>query len=94
MKVVGVAGRAVAYLDLAGGLGLPAEERDIDLFDAYTADEAFLTSTSLCVCPISKVNGATMGQGAIPGPVTQQLISAFSDVAGMDYVSQYLSHLA
>ena len=81
-------------LELAVGLGLPAEERDLDLFDAYTADEAFLTSTSLCVCPISPFNGATIGQGAIPGPVTQQLISAFSDVAGMDYVSQYLSHLA
>lgn len=81
-------------LDLAGGLGLPAEERDLDLFDAYTADEAFLTSTSLCICPISTFNGATIGQGAVPGPVTQQLISAFSDVAGMDYVDQYLSHLA
>ncbi len=81
-------------LELAVGLGLPAEERDLDLFDAYTADEAFLTSTSLCVCPISTFNGATIGQGAIPGPVTQQLISAFSDVAGMDFVSQYLSHLA
>ena len=80
-------------LELAGGLGLPAEERDLDLFDAYTADEAFLTSTSLCICPISTFNGATIGQGAVPGPVTQQLISAFSDVAGMDYVSQYLSHL-
>ena len=80
-------------LDLAGGLGLPAEERDLDLFDAYTADEAFLTSTSLCICPISKFNGTAIGQGIVPGPVTQRLISAFSDVAGMDYVEQYLSHL-
>ncbi len=80
-------------MELAGGLGLHAEERDLNLFDAYTADEAFLTSTSLCICPISRFNGATIGQGAVPGPVTQQLISAFSDVAGMDYVSQYLSHL-
>lgn len=81
-------------LELASGLGVPTEERDLDLFDAYTADEAFLTSTSLCICPISTVNGATIGDGAIPGPVTQRLISAFSDVAGMDYVNQYLSHLA
>jgi len=80
-------------LDLAQGLGLPAEERDLDQFDAYTADEAFLTSTSLCICPISTFNGAAIGQGRVPGPVTQQLISAFSDVAGMDYVEQYLTHL-
>ena len=81
-------------LGLAHGLGLPAEERDLDQFDAYTADEAFLTSTSLCICPISTFNGAAIGQGQVPGPVPQQLISAFSDVAGMDYVEQYLSHLA
>jgi branched-chain amino acid aminotransferase len=63
------------------------------LFDAYTADEAFLTSTSLCICPISSVNGATIGNGKVPGPVTQRLMAAFIDIAGMDYVAQYLSHL-
>ena len=80
-------------LDLAAGLGLPAEERDLDLFDSYTADEAFLTSTSLCICPISSFNGTPVSEGQVPGPVTQQLMYAFSDLAGMDYVSQYLSHL-
>ena len=80
-------------LDLSTGLGLPTEERDLDLFDAYTADEAFLTSTSLCICPIASVNGAAIGQGQIPGPLTQRMMSAFSDLAGMDYVDQYLSHL-
>ena len=80
-------------LDLSNGLGLPNEEKDLDLFDAYTADEAFLTSTSLCICPVVSVNGATMGDGRVPGPITQRLPSAFSDLAGMDYVAQYLSHL-
>ena len=80
-------------LELAGGLGMPVAERDLDLFDAYVADEAFLTSTSLCICPISAVNGNTIGTGAIPGPVTKQLMAAFSDLARMDYVAQYLSHL-
>jgi branched-chain amino acid aminotransferase len=80
-------------LDLARGLDFPVEERDLDLFDAYTADEAFLTSTSLCICPVSSVNGAPVDDGRVPGPITQRLISAFGDVAGMDYVAQYLSHL-
>lgn len=80
-------------MELAQGLGLPVSETDLDLYDAYTADEAFLTSTSLCICPISKVNGAPIGEGQVPGPVTQQLMAAFSDLAGMDYVEQYLSHL-
>ena len=81
-------------LELSSGLGVSAEERDLDLFDAYTADEAFLTSTSLCICPVASVNGANIGQGQVPGPLTQRLMSAFSDLAGMDYVSQYLSHLS
>ena len=80
-------------LGLATGLEIPAMEKDLDLFDAYTADEAFLISTSLCICPVSSVNGTPVASGRIPGPMTQRLMSAFSDLAGMDYVSQYLIHL-
>ena len=80
-------------LELADGLGLPTAERDLDLYDAYTADEAFLTSTSLCICPVSAVNGATVGDGSVPGPVTERLMTAFSDLVGMDFAEQYLAHL-
>jgi branched-chain amino acid aminotransferase len=80
-------------LDLASGLDVPVAEEDLDLFDAYTADEAFMTSTSLCICPVSSINGAKIGDGMVPGPVTMQLMAAFSDMAGMDYVNQYLAHL-
>ena len=80
-------------LELASNLGLPVEERDIDLYDAYTAQEAFLTSTSLCICPVSSMNGVPFGDGTVPGPVTRRLMDAFSDVVGMDYVAQYLAHL-
>ena len=80
-------------LDLADGLGLATAECDLDLFDAYTADEAFLTSTSLCICPVSAVNGATIGDGRPPGPVTRRLMQAFTDLAGMDFEEQYLAHL-
>ena len=80
-------------LDLADGLGLDTAERDLDLFDAYTADEAFLTSTSLCICPVSSVNGTSIGSGRPPGPATRQLMQAFSDLAGMDFEEQYLAHL-
>jgi branched-chain amino acid aminotransferase len=80
-------------LDLADGLGLETAERDLDLFDAYTADEAFLTSTSLCICPVSAVNGSAIGDGSPPGPITRRLMQAFSDLAGMDFEEQYLAHL-
>lgn len=84
--------RGVA-MDLATGLNMPVEERDLDLYDAYTADEAFLTSTSLCICPISSVNGTPIAGGTTPGIVTRRLMDAFSDLAGMDFEGQYLAHL-
>ena len=80
-------------LELAAGLGIPTQECDLDLYDAYTADEAFLTSTSLCICPVSAVNGASVRDGRAPGPVTERLMTAFSDLVGMDFAEQYLAHL-
>ena len=73
--------------------GFEVTERDIDLYDAYTADEVFLTSTSLCICPVSKVNGAVIGDGKMPGPVVKRLTDAYSKFVGCDIVGQYLRHL-
>jgi branched-chain amino acid aminotransferase len=80
-------------LELAAGEGIEVVERDIDLFDAYTADEAFVTSTSLCACPVASINGRPMRAGAIPGPVTRRLQDAFRRAVGMDFVAQYLRYL-
>ncbi len=81
-------------IELAHGLDIPVSEQDIDLYDAYTAEEAFLTSTSLCLCPVRSINGATLGAGRIPGPVTQRLIDAYAKLVGCDFVAQYLRHLS
>ena len=68
-------------------------ERDIDLFDAYNADEAFLTSTSLCVCAVRSFNGVDVGAGPVPGPVTQRIIDAYCRMVDYDFVAQYLKRL-
>ena len=80
-------------MNLAEGLDMAVEERDLDLYDAYTADEAFLTSTSLCICPISSFNSTPIAGGKVPGEITRRLMDAFSDTAGMDFEGQYLAHL-
>ena len=82
-----------ATIDLARQLRIPFEEQDLDLYDAYTADECFLTSTSLCICGVRSLNGRTFGVGRVPGSVTQQLIDAYKDMVGCDFVAQYLSRL-
>ena len=80
-------------IELAETLKIPVEEADLDLYDAYTADEAFLTSTSLCLCGIRNINGQPLGAGAPPGPVTARLTEAYKELAGFDFVAQYLRHL-
>ena len=87
----GVSRRTV--MELAAQVGLHAEERDLDLYDAVTADEVFLTSTSLCICPVRSVNRHVIGDGKLPGPVTKQLTSAYIAQVGTDFVAQYLSRL-
>jgi branched-chain amino acid aminotransferase len=80
-------------IDLAAELDIPCLEKDLDTFDAATADEVFLTSTAFCVCPVHSVNGAVIGDGTVPGPMTARLLKAYSDLAGLDIAGQYLSRL-
>lgn len=80
-------------IDLATEAGLSVVEQDLDLFDAYGADEAFLTSTSLCICPVQSVNGVAPRSGTLPGPVTRQLTDAYRRFVDYDFVAQYLKHL-
>jgi branched-chain amino acid aminotransferase len=80
-------------IDLAREVGIPVTETDIDLYDSYTADEMFLTSTSLCICPVTKINGIKIGpKDQVRGPVTTQLAEAYSSFVGYDFVGQYLKH--
>jgi len=80
-------------IDLARQNGLEVVEKDIDLYDAYNADEAFLTSTSLCICPVASINGAKIGDG-LPGPVTRQLTESYVRYVDFDFVAQYLKRLS
>ena len=80
--------RSVTF-ELARSLNLPVHQMDIDLFDAYAAEEVFVTSTSFCICPVSTINGSPVGAGRIPGPVTRRLQEAYSELVGIDIIRQY-----
>lgn len=71
--------------------GIPLEECDLALHDAYVAEECFLTSTSLCLCPVTSFNGRRMA-GGVFGPVTRRIADAYSRLVGLDFVQQYLDH--
>jgi branched-chain amino acid aminotransferase len=71
---------------------IPLREADIDLYDTYAADEAFITSTSWCLVPVRSINGKPMAAGAW-GPITRRLAEGYKELlGGFDYVAQYTRH--
>ena len=79
--------------ELAAGLGITTLEEDLSILDAENADEAFITSTSFCLCPVRTYNGKPIGNSAIPGPITQSLTDAFCKLVHCDFVAQYVRRL-
>jgi branched-chain amino acid aminotransferase len=79
-------------IELCGELGISCHEADLDLYDAATAEEIFMTSTSLCICPVRSIGGRKMS-GPIPGPVTRRLTESYARFVDCDFVGQYLKHL-
>ncbi len=54
-----------AVLELAGELGIPAKEEQLNRYDVYTADEVFLTGTASEIVSVRSVDG---GGSATPCP--------------------------
>ena len=72
--------RAVV-LELARNEGLPIHERGILKSELYSADEVFLTGTTVEVLAVVRVDGRVIGDGR-PGSITQRLASGFTRLVG------------
>jgi branched-chain amino acid aminotransferase len=70
-----------SVLQLARSRGMTALEQDIGLYQAYTADEVFLTSTAGGLIPVTRIDGRTIGTGR-PGPVYAALSGAYAEILG------------
>ena len=73
--------------DLAAQLGIPTSEEVLQPYDAYTADEAIISTTPYCLLPVGRIDNRQIGD-EVPGPVTRQLLAAWSELAGLDIVDQ------
>ena len=80
-------------IGLARGAGLEVSEVDLQPYDLYTADEAFVSTTSYCVLPVGVFNGSPVG-GEIPGPITQQVTEEWNKLAGLDIAGQMRAYAA
>jgi len=56
--------------DAARRLGIPVHEQPVPLTEFRRADEAFLSSTTMNVMPVTVIDGAPVGNGRV-GPITR-----------------------
>ena len=77
----------MTLLELAAQLGIPTSEEELQPYDVYSADEAFLCSTPYCLLPVGRADRRQIGDET-PGPVTKQLLAAWSELVGVDIVDQ------
>ena len=73
--------------ELCSQLGMPVVEKNIEAYDVYTADEAFMTGTPFCMLPVTSLNGLAIGKGEV-GEGFNRLIGQWSANAGIDIVRQ------
>jgi len=73
--------------ELADQLKLKWVEKNIEPYDVYTADEAFMTGTPFCLLPVTKLNGVEIGSGRM-GKVTRMLLDKWSANVGVDIEKQ------
>lgn len=77
-----------AYIfELAAQLGLQCVEENIEPYDVYTADEAFMTGTPFCLLPVTTLNGIKIGRGTMGG-VTKLLLDTWGNNVGLNIVEQ------
>ncbi|MCB1421919.1 MAG: aminotransferase class IV [Nitratireductor sp.] len=67
-------------IDLCWENDIPVFERNYSLFDAYAADEAFLTGTFGALTRVSMIDGKMIGPEDGPGPVTLRLRKLYAEL--------------
>jgi branched-chain amino acid aminotransferase len=68
-------------------LNLKCIEKNIEQYDVYTADEAFMTGTPFCALPVTSLNGEPIADGK-PGKVLTMLLNKWSENVGLDIKKQ------
>ena len=68
-----------AVIELGRAAGYEVREESLNRYDLYTADEVFLSGTAAEVVGVIKLDGRTIGSGAV-GPVTKDLAVRFREL--------------
>ena len=76
-----------ACIELARKAGMRVHVADIGPYDVREADEAWFTSTTICMIPCTRFNFQAIGDGR-PGPIYSQILEAWSEEVGLDIAAQ------
>ena len=68
----------------AEGAGIRTHQEPYSLDDVYAADEAFVTGTFGGLTPVTEVDGRNIGDGIVPGPMTQRLRGLYREAVARD----------
>lgn len=71
-------------------LNLEVIEKNIDQYDVYTADEAFMTGTPFCMLPVTKLNGLAIGDGNV-GEIFSMILAHWGKNLDVDIPNQIKS---
>ena len=74
-----------SLIRLAADDGIPFEERTFTVEEARRAGEAFVSSASTFVMPVTRIDDAPVGDG-VPGPIGRKLRAAYLAYAGQGLV--------
>ncbi|MDX1781541.1 MAG: aminotransferase class IV [Thalassovita sp.] len=75
-------------IDLCRENGIPVFEKNYSLYEAYGADEAFLTGTFGAQTPVAEIDGKLIGNGQGAGPMTQRIRALYKDLVARNVTDQ------
>ena len=79
--------REYVMKELCPILDIPVIEKNIEPYDVYDADEAFITGSPFCMLPVTTLNGLDIGNGKV-GNFFTRIISLWSKKMNVDIISQ------
>jgi branched-chain amino acid aminotransferase len=69
-------------IDLCRADGIPVFEKNFSLYEAYGAEEAFLTGTFGAQTPVAEIDGKPLGNG--DRPVTARIRQLYAELVARD----------
>ena len=82
--------RSYVMDELCKKLKIKAIEKNIEPYDVYNADEAFITGTPFCMLPVTSLNDVKIGDGKV-GKIFAKILNQWSKEAKVDIKNQIIN---